>query len=469
MKIAPALALVSSLNPASYLAAVHFTASITNAATGTVTFQATGVAFSTNIVSNGSAASLAIANLPGGTDVITAIYSGDGAYLANISSLSQVIVKDATGLALGSNLNPSGYRTAITFTATVTNHASGAMIFLANGLAFSTNAVNGGNAVSFSLASLPPGSNVITAIYSGDSNYLGASNAFTELVNPLMRYEAENAAYAGSITVGTNAQASGGKYLYLQASGTITWTITNVPSAGQYNVNFGYCLPYGYKEQFLWVNGVSNSLVAFQVPTNTWQATGVSIPLTSGTNTISLQASWGYMDVDYLELVLNTPPIFASTPVNRTIPALLLMSVTNPATESDVPAQTLSYQLLNPPAGAEIDMTGLITWTPDLSEAPSTNQFVTVVSDDVQNATNTFQVIVIGAIGPVQIVSPNWSATSGFQFSFDVPEGVDYTIQTADSLNNWTNLSSGVGQAGSQSFLDTNAFGHVQRFYRLRF
>ncbi len=469
MKIAPGLALVSSLNPAGYLAAVHFTASITNAATGTVTFQANGVAFSTNIVSNGSSVSSPIFNLPGGNDVITAIYSGDGNYLANTSLLSQVVVKDATGLDLGSNLNPSGYRTAVTFMATVTNTASGTTIFLANGVAFSTNTLSGGSAMSLSLGTLLPGSNVISAIYGGDGNYFSNTNTFNQVVNALTRYEAENAAYTGSITVGTNAQASGGKYLDMQASGTITWTITNVPSLGNYNVKFGYFLPYGDKEQFLWVNGISNSIVNFPLPTNVWQAVSASIPLRAGINTISLQAYWGYMFFDYLEFVLDAPPVFAATPVNLTVPPLMLMSVTNHAISTDVPAQPLIYQLLNPPAGAAIDVTGLILWTPGFLQVPSTNQFVTVVSDGVDSATNTFQVIVTAALGPVQLSSPNWSATAGFQFSFDVPEGVDYTIQTADSLNNWTNLSSGVGQAGSQSFLDTNAFGHVQRFYRLRF
>ena len=71
-------------------------------------------------------------------------------------------------------------------------------------------------------------------------------------------------------------------------------------------------------------------------------------------------------------------------------------------------------------------------------------------------------------MAPAQIVSLNWSAT-GFQFSFDVPAGVNYTIEAADPLNTWTNLLNGVGQAGLETFTDTNTSSHAQRSYRLRF
>ena len=470
VKTLPGLVLVSSLNPASYLTPVNFTATMTNNATGTVIFQAIGSAFSTNSVSGGSATSLMIANLPRSTNVITAIYSGDSTYLGNTITLGQVVVKATVGLALVSSQSPAGYRTAVNFTATVINTATGMVIFMANGLAFSTNTLSGGSATSLSIANLLPGTNVITAVYGGDNNYLSNSNTFSQVVTALTRYEAENSAYTGAITVGTNALASGGKYLNMQANGTITWTLTSVPAAGNYNVSFGYCLPYGYKEQFRWVNGVSNCIVAFPLPTDTWQAINVSVPLTAGTNTISLRASWGYMFFDYLELLLNTPPVFAATPANRTIAVLTLMTVTNNAIDSDVPAQTLTYQLSNPPDGAVIDANGVITWTPDNTQAPATNQIATVVSDGVVNVTNSFQVSVTAVpIPPVQIYSLNWSATTGFQFSFDVPAGVNYTIEAADPLGTWTNLFIGVGQAGLETFMDTNAIGHGQRFYRIRF
>src|SRR5204863_9846707 len=60
---------------------------------------------------------------------------------------------------------------------------------------------------------------------------------------------------------------------------------------------------------------------------------------------------------------VNSAPVLPAQ-TNRTIAEITLMTVTNTATDADVPANTLSYQLLNPPAGAQIDTNGVITWTP---------------------------------------------------------------------------------------------------------
>ena len=61
------------------------------------------------------------------------------------------------------------------------------------------------------------------------------------------------------------------------------------------------------------------------------------------------------------------------------------------------PPNAVFYQLLNPPAGATINSNGVITWTPDESQGPSTNWITTVVSDlsdPPLYATNSFMVIV---------------------------------------------------------------------------
>jgi hypothetical protein len=57
----------------------------------------------------------------------------------------------------------------------------------------------------------------------------------------------------------------------------------------------------------------------------------------------------------------------------------------------------LSYQLLNAPTGALIDTNGVITWTPNEAQAPSTNVLTTVVSDNgipQSSTTNSFTVVV---------------------------------------------------------------------------
>jgi len=97
------IGLTSSFNPSSYGGSVTFTATVqTNGvtagnATGKVVFSSASGPFSTNTVTGGSATSSSITNLPTGTDLITAVYSG-GNYPGSANTLDQ-IVATAPGIA----------------------------------------------------------------------------------------------------------------------------------------------------------------------------------------------------------------------------------------------------------------------------------------------------------------------------------------------------------------------------------
>src|SRR5438105_8233663 len=77
---------------------------------------------------------------------------------------------------------------------------------------------------------------------------------------------------------------------------------------------------------------------------------------------------------------VNTPPQLNPQPP-QTTPELTTLVVTNTATDQDVPAQTLSYSLVNPPTGAAIDTNGIITWTPNEFQGPGSFTITTVVTD----------------------------------------------------------------------------------------
>ena len=97
------IGLTSSFNPSSYGGGVTFTATVlTNGiaagdATGQVVFASASGPFSTNTVIGGSATSAPITNLPAGTDLITATYSG-GNYPGSANTLDQ-LVATAPGIA----------------------------------------------------------------------------------------------------------------------------------------------------------------------------------------------------------------------------------------------------------------------------------------------------------------------------------------------------------------------------------
>jgi hypothetical protein len=106
---------------------------------------------------------------------------------------------------------------------------------------------------------------------------------------------------------------------------------------------------------------------------------------------------------------VNRPPVLPAQP-DRLIEEGSALTVTNTATDPDLPANLLSYSLGSPPSGATISSGGILTWTPTAGQGPSTNRLTTIVSDHgtpLLKATNTFQVIVTQpASAPVITIQP---------------------------------------------------------------
>ena len=93
---------------------------------------------------------------------------------------------------------------------------------------------------------------------------------------------------------------------------------------------------------------------------------------------------------------MNSAPVLPAQS-NRTVNELTLLTVSNSATDSDVPANVLSYQLLNAPAGAAIESTGTSPGRRPRRRGPGTYTLTTVVTDDGTpslSATNSFTVTV---------------------------------------------------------------------------
>jgi hypothetical protein len=136
-----------------------------------------------------------------------------------------------------------------------------------------------------------------------------------------------------------------------------------------------------------------------QVIARTWTATDACGNSASAVQTITL-------DAPAAPVLPNQTNVFLTD--------LTTLTVTNTATNPNVPANPLTYQLVNPPAGATIDSNGIITWTPTLNQSPSTNVFITVVSTTVTSAagtstvsaTNTFVVIVSGPYDGIDLSNP---------------------------------------------------------------
>jgi hypothetical protein len=91
----------------------------------------------------------------------------------------------------------------------------------------------------------------------------------------------------------------------------------------------------------------------------------------------------------------NTVPVFADI-ADRTIPELQAFTLNLSATDTDLPAQSLTYSLLVGPTGMTLSGNQLV-WTPNGSQGSSTNTVLVKVSDNgnpVLSATNSFRLTV---------------------------------------------------------------------------
>lgn len=166
----------------------------------------------------------------------------------------------------------------------------------------------------------------------------------------------------------------------------------------------------------------------------------------------------------------NTPPTLAAIP-NATLVAGQTLSVSNRATDSDVPAQTLTWSLLNPPAGAAINATnGLLTWRPAIAQSPSTNLVSVVATDNGTpplSATQSFSVVVLRPAAPI-FALPVFAAGK-MQFSVSGSAGPDYSIYTATNLpGGWQLLLTTNPTTLPFSFVDSGVTNFPQLYYRVR-
>jgi len=172
---ASSIALTATPAAPVYGQAVQLTASVVPAtATGTVQFQDGATPLGPMPLTNGTAV-LNISSLTGGAHSITATYSGDAANAGSTSAPVAVTVAKASSLiSLASSQNPSPSGQAITFTvATAPGAATGTVQLMDGATVLATlSSVNASASVTLGV-----GRHTVTAVYSGDTNFNGATSA----------------------------------------------------------------------------------------------------------------------------------------------------------------------------------------------------------------------------------------------------------------------------------------------------
>ena len=224
-----------------------------------------------------------------------------------------------------------------------------------------------------------PSTNTITTrVVNSGTPALSATNSFTVFVK-----EVNIAPVLPAQTNVTNA-------------GLATLTVTNTATEPNIHATTtGYNLTSLPTGMTISTNGIINwTPTVSQVP-GTYTVTTVVTnkdsfdtvnPILTATNTFTVTTA----------TVHNGPSLPAQPTVTNN--ELVQLTVTNTASDSDVPVLPLTYFLTNAtPAGAGIGTNGVITWTPSQTQSPSTNVITTVVTDSgspAKSATNNFTVVV---------------------------------------------------------------------------
>ncbi|MBK9137279.1 MAG: Ig-like domain-containing protein [Verrucomicrobia bacterium] len=122
----------------------------------------------------------------------------------------------------------------------------------------------------------------------------------------------------------------------------------------------------------------------------TWVVRDDGVPSKAATNTFRLVVN-----------EVNSAPVLSPIQDATVLEGRWLI-VTNVASDADLPAQQLTWSLVNPPAGAMIDpASGLFRWRPSETQGGVTNTITVVVRDNGPGslaATQTFRVTVVDAL-----------------------------------------------------------------------
>jgi sugar lactone lactonase YvrE len=269
-------ALLSSLNPSTFGQSATFTATVAATAggtpTGTVTFSDGSNVLGTVSLSGGQAV-LSTSALAAGGHFIVASYGGSATYQSSVATaLTQTVEAASSSLGLTSNINPSVYNQAVTFTALVMPQFGGSATGTVTFFDFQDASTLGtapviGNHATLTLSTLPTGTGYIAASYSGDSNFTaslshelfqevkkaGTTTALHSSLNPA--FAGQSITYTATVTDQFAGALSGA--VNFESGGTVLGSAT--PVNGQASISVPFSTSGSYSITAKYVGDVNNA------------------------------------------------------------------------------------------------------------------------------------------------------------------------------------------------------------------
>jgi hypothetical protein len=186
--------ITSDANPQYRLTPVTLTASVRRSSgsgvpAGSVRFTTEEALLCDSVVNSSGNAVCSTTAIAAPTWTVLATYSGDPNNAPSTGTIDQTILGIPTTTAVSSDKNSVPYGTAVTFTAYVTSQngiPTSAVILNDTGVAgVSSPLLDSTGHAKWTTSSLTPGVHLITADYTGDTNYAESQATMTETIQPL--------------------------------------------------------------------------------------------------------------------------------------------------------------------------------------------------------------------------------------------------------------------------------------------
>ncbi len=208
------------------------------------------------------------------------------------------------------------------------------------------------------------------------------------------------------------------------------------------------------------------------------QSTQIKVVTTGGMGrSITLEVFWNPQDPTGIvrDRLTLSPPNQAPTLAvitNRTIIAGQTLIITNVASDPDLPAQTLTFSLINPPSGAVVNSSnGVFTWRPTIAQSPVVTQLRLMVADNGSpslSATQSFWATINRPLAPTLSAPGMHNGMLSLLVTGD--SGPDYTLQATTNLQppvTWLPLKTNLSAMPPLTFTDS-ATNTASKFYRVQ-
>jgi hypothetical protein len=273
-----------------------------------------------------------------------------------------------------------------------------------------------------------------------------------------------------SLAVNFNGGAAGSSSVsvgdvVVAAGRTITFRVW-IPSGSQITTLQPYLQDYNWN----WTSSWYGSLTA-----NAWNTINLTVPQTAIAPfqdlgiVFTTGAAWsGTCYIDSVTWPVNTPPTLSPI-ANQTLNVGQMVAFTASATDTDSPAQTLTFSLLAGATNATLNTnSGAFSFRPLVTQANSTISFTVTVSDNGTpplSATQSFTV----TVNPLAQAGISNISFAGGQFSFSVSgqSGPDYAMETSTNLTQWSNAFITNSPVLPFNWMDA-ATNSPLRFYRVK-